>query len=422
MADERTWISNLPDPNPLDGTEELPMDQNGTTRKITSQEIANLSPGGPGFWNSTGSGGNIRSNNTGNIGIGTEPDTILEAKVHLGSNVDAGENPDTLLGMLFENFFQATVGGAQASIPATFKGTQYDVLNDLVLSTQFKIFAIAENFSNGVRKPTALICQSSDSGVVKNVLLIFSDGNVSFGNGITINGFTKLIDGVLPGVMEIRSNPGASHGILFSEGTGYLAPDKSLVKIQPRPGTYGPTTGALDVGGDAGNDVLKAYNSGTTRFGSGTPDPLALIDMKSTGKLFLPSRFTTAQRDSIQWGFLSVAMTAGGAGYVIPPTVNVTGLTLGGLPPRLKAVIAAGSVTGILVEFRGTSIPSTTGLAIVFNNTGTGGTGNPDGSGAVAGAITLNEITIPEGLEGYNLTIHKKQFYNGSAWETVTSS
>ena len=28
----------------------------------------------------------------------------------------------------------------------------------------------------------------------------------------------------------------------------------------------------------------------------------------------------------------------------------------------------------------------------------------------------------PEGLEVYDLTLHKKCFYNGNAWETITSA
>ncbi len=31
-------------------------------------------------------------------------------------------------------------------------------------------------------------------------------------------------------------------------------------------------------------------------------------------------------------------------------------------------------------------------------------------------------VNPPEGLEIYNLTTHKKNFYNGSAWEQVTSA
>lgn len=156
--------------------------------------------------------------------------------------------------------------------------------------------------------------------------------------------------------------------------------------------------GAAPVVTVASRDGMSISNS--TSNPSGNPvNTSSMLDVRTTNKGVLLARLTTTQRDAIQIGIQTINVTSGGTGYTSAPSVTIGTTTGNG--GGATAVISGGSVVSVTVTNNGAYSSAPT---ITFSGGG--------GSGAAATAV----VGWPEGLEFYNLTLHQKQYWNGTAW------
>jgi hypothetical protein len=105
----------------------------------------------------------------------------------------------------------------------------------------------------------------------------------------------------------------------------------------------------------------------------------------------------------------SVTITNGGSGYTTAPTVsfslNASPIYAGSISHASgTATISGGAVTGVTITDAG-----------YYNSPPTISFSGGGGTGAAATAV-ITQRPLPEGLEIYNLTLHQKQYWNGTTW------
>ncbi len=113
----------------------------------------------------------------------------------------------------------------------------------------------------------------------------------------------------------------------------------------------------------------------------------------------------------------SINITNGGSGYVVPPQISFGQDDSGQLPsilPQAYAVIKDGAVTDIVIYNGGSGYNYQLVPTVVFDNTGTGPSGGPDGGGAAATAIRINR---GDGTKGMTNKQYRNQYLypNGSS-------
>lgn len=294
---------------------------------------------------------------------------------------------------------------------ATSRSAGFSVMNIPVVTGSALVSA--NPFSN-------LVFASDNTGAAINTLTLGSDGTVTTGNGVIFSyGDSRITSG---STMRYVGNSTSLKHEFFST-TGALAAAGRHMWIYQGSSTSGAGAMSLDVWGDGNIPLLTAFTNGTTRLGTGAPNQFAQLDMISTGRGLLLPRMDDLQRDGIPQGIATIPVSAGGSGYVTPPTVVIPTPVGGGLQARAHAVLTGDAVTSIVVDFRGSNY--TVAPTITLNNTGTGGLG-PDGSGATIGTVTVDVLTIPTGLMIFNTDEDGGnggiQFYNGGGiWKTLAT-
>lgn len=369
----------------------------------------------------------IGASTTNSIAIGTLSASTSKLDI---ANTNLGQISSSNSGINLKNLTLATaLSQSQSSPPIEFSANQWDAFNGVNAPTKFKIYTKSAPFGistipgpgSAGTNTTFLSFESSDTGSLKVPLLLNSIGDVYFGNGIAMTG-TRFLRAT--STISYVANTSIATQHLFANQIQGLDPGIAIVKMSSGGSTSGLYSKVLETVGDLSVNVLNAYALGNVSIGPNfTPSVLAQLDVNSVGRGFLPPRLNNLQQDGIPQGLLSIAVTNGGSGYNIAPGVIIPASPGGGLQARAYSVLGTGGtanqVVSIVVDFRGSAYPSVP--AISFNNVGTGGIGNPDGTGAAATA-TVNTIATPEGLMIYNTVIKKMRFYNGTAWETITSS
>lgn len=154
-------------------------------------------------------------------------------------------------------------------------------------------------------------------------------------------------------------------------------------------------------------NAVTIYGDTSLSVGSTTQQLGSAFTVNSGAKGAIPApRMTTAQRDNnIQKSVTTITITNGGSGYTVPPTVTLSaGITNANAAPTATATatISGGIVTAITVTNGGAYLAVPT---VSFS-------GGGGGSGAAATAA----INPAEGIEIYNLTLHQKQYFNGTSW------
>lgn len=173
--------------------------------------------------------------------------------------------------------------------------------------------------------------------------------------------------------------------------------------------TTGGSNSALLYGrGNALQPLIYLGNEGNAGFGTTTPSATAAMDITSSmGGLLIP-RMSTAVRDGLGDWVGSVSLSNGGSGYTSAPSVSISGVI--GKQPRITATVSGGAVTALTIDYRGTGVPISG--ALVFNNTGTGGTG-------AAGTFTQsagNTIAQWQMIINTDSTSCPIEVWNGSSW------
>lgn len=336
----------------------------------------------------------------------------------------------TTSGISLINNSPATSLSTEKSSPAIyFKGSSWDLFGTSV-DTNFKIYNKSTAFGTGLLAGTqksSLKFSSTDTGVERVPLTLNSNGDVIMGNGVTfLYGDSRM---TAPTTMRYNSVSRQLKQEFFNS-VGPLLANGTHMWIYNDAGTSGAGANTLKVWGDANLNLMTCFTDGNTTFGSilEAHDPFAVIQMDSKGRGLKLPRLTTLQRDNMGIGIVSVDPGLGGSGYLIPPSVNVPAPTGGGLKARVTAVlgsgVTAGQVISYTVDFRGTNYPSAPTLTL--DNTGTGGVGNPDGSGATIGTVTVNTIAPTQALVIYNTEADSGnggiQFLNGAGvWKTLAT-
>lgn len=156
----------------------------------------------------------------------------------------------------------------------------------------------------------------------------------------------------------------------------------------------------------------NAQHSGVVIFADGSikmaiddvvQNPDVALDMGSLSKAFLMPRLTSTQRNALGGIRITDFDPATTAGYTTATVVFTGG---GGSGAVGSATIVAGKITAITITNPGTGYISAPAISVTGD-----GTGQP----AVA-AIT----TLTEGMEIYNLTTHKKNWFNGTEWREAS--
>lgn len=361
---------------------------------------------------------------TNSISVGTSSAPTSKLDI---VNTSLGGAPATLTGLLLKNATIATISSiAQSSPPIEFRGNAWDAFNGVNYPTKFAITNIAASFGvspspgpGSAGTPVSyLYFQSNDTGSTKTPLILSSQGDVTCGNGITFNGTRQV---TANGEISYFANTGGTTQHRFANPTNALTSGSAVVRIESGGSTAASYAKSLEVIGDINTAIFSAFSLGNAAIGPDTaPSKLAQLDINSLGRGLLMPRMTTTQRDGIPKGIVSIAVTGGGSGYLTAPGVTIPAPIGGGLQARAHAVVSGGTVTSVVVDFRGSNYP--TAPSITFNNTGTGFPG-PDGSGAAATA-TVDVLTIPLGLMIFNTDSDSgngaPQYYNGaSVWKTL---
>lgn len=358
------------------------------------------------------------------LGALTAPTHRLHIKDSVGN---AGSGVLAARGIMLENTVTPVFGTSQYAPPITFKSNQLYGFDNSINPINFTIAAVAGNYgSPGVeatRPATQLRFYSTDFGSTQTPLTLYSDGDVMLANGINFpnDGDSRINSG---GTTRHTSNSTTLKQEFFN-AVGPLQANGTHMWIYQGNATGGALSSALKVWGDANINLMTNYANGTTMFGlPETLDPFAQIQMCSKGRGLKLPIINDDQRDGIPQGVASIPLGLGGSGYVIPPAVVIQSPVGGGLPARAHATVSGGQVTGIILDFRGSNYP--TPPVVTFDNTGTGGIGNPDGSGATIGTVTVDTLPMTEALVIYNPDADGGdggiQFYNGAGvWKTLAT-
>lgn len=198
-----------------------------------------------------------------------------------------------------------------------------------------------------------------------------------------------------PGIAWI----GADHRFIIGldgDLVGFRLEDNSVTGIRLK---HKLTTGQVVIEGSSTNGVDASIN------------PSAQLAIKSTTRGFVPPVMTGTQRDAIPVGLISSAtITNAGTGYT-DGNYNAVPLTGGdGTGAISNVVISGGVLTSILIINMGTGYNQ--GDVVSVNSGDVGGTGS-----GIQITLGIHEL----GMMVYNSTTNKINFYNGSAWEAVTS-
>ena len=240
-----------------------------------------------------------------------------------------------------------------------------------------------------------------------------NDGSVNI-NNITLNP-GRTIGG--PGTLHFIGNTPTGTNWRFANAVQGLSSNIALVTNETGGSFSGSYSKSHEWFGDYGQKVMAIYSEGFVSIGPNTtPSKMAELDVNSIGRGLLVPRMTTTQRNGIGRRLATVPVTNGGSGYNIAPIL--TAQNTGGLIAKLHANISGGSVTSITVDQGGSLYNSAPTINI--NNVGTGGIGNPDGSGLVLGTPTVATDTVPTGLLIYNTTANEFQYYDGSTWASLS--
>jgi hypothetical protein len=199
-----------------------------------------------------------------------------------------------------------------------------------------------------------------------------------------------------PGIAWI----GADHRFIIGldgDLVGLRLEDNSVTGIRFK---HKLTTGQVVIEGSSTNGIDASIN------------PSAQLAVKSTTRGFIPPIMTETQRDAIPVGLISTAtITNAGTGYT-NGNYNAVPLTGGnGTGAMSNVVISGGVLTSILIINMGTGYNQ--GDVVSVNSGDVGGTGS-----GIQITISIHEL----GMMIYNSTTNKINFYNGSAWEAVTSA
>lgn len=387
------------------------------------QGVINVYNNANNFW--TNSGSDIYNTNTGNV--------IIPTKLTVGKNVTPTSKldlyddtvtatPTATQGLTLVNSSLSTALSTAKSSPGVyFKGNAWDGFNTINTATNFKIYNQARTFGNisaaGV-KYSSLVFESDDTGVLHTPLTLMSTNDVIFGNGLSMIGSVpglKLLFGGTLGSNEYRSAAGTAHAHLFATDGNSIQNGKAVVKIQPRQNINPLGSLGVLVSGDYDQNILSTLNLGSVGIGTITPSPYASLDTVSTGRGVRVPGLTTEQRDQITTGVISITVDNGGSNYTLVPTVNIAASSVGGLQARARAVLTAGVVTSVIVEFRGSGYLSVP--AVTFTNQ----ISDITGSGAAATAVVGTDA-IPEGLIIYNTDNKSIEYNNSTNWESLNSS
>lgn len=385
------------------------------------QGVINVYNNANNFW--TNSGSDIYNTNTGNV--------IIPTKLTVGKNVTPTSKldlyddtvtatPTATQGLTLVNSSLSTALSTAKSSPGVyFKGNAWDGFNTINTATNFKIYNQARTFGNisaaGV-KFSSLIFESNDTGTLYTPLTLTSAGDVIFGNGLSmVKSSPKLLWGGTLGSNEYRSAAGTAHAHLFSTDGNSIQNGKAVVKIQPRQNINPLGSLGVLVSGDYDQNILSTLNLGSVGIGTITPSPYTSLDVVSVGRGVRIPSLTTNQRDQITTGVVSITVDNGGSNYTLVPTVNIAASSVGGLQAKARAILTAGVVTSIVVEFRGSGYLSVP--AVTFTNQ----ISDITGSGAAATAVVGTDA-IPEGLIIYNTDNKSIEYNNSTNWESLNSS
>lgn len=163
-------------------------------------------------------------------------------------------------------------------------------------------------------------------------------------------------------------------------------------------------------------DVLNIFPStGSVQLqnkGTFTEETSARLNVSSTNQGSLVPRMTTTQRTNILGSMLAFIQAGGGTSYGNGTYTNVA-LTGGvGSGATINFVVTGGVIGSVVFNNRGTGYASSTsGMGV--NNSDVGGTGS-------GFSITCTAVaTLAEGLEVYDLTLHKKYIWDGTTWNAL---
>lgn len=331
----------------------------------------------------------------GRFGVGV---LLPTSKIHL---VTSGLNTtqSATAGLLLENQTAATSGQQQISPAVVMKVSSW---NTSAVAAQPALFQF---YAQGV----------STSAVTGNLLLQFGGNGATPGTIGTWNfGGNYTAIGTLNSSATSGPNTFAGYLFLSNTTTGrFIWFDGGGATIRSVFGSQN-TTGDLDF---RVNDATSlSAGSSALRIGNGTGNILintttvaadAALNINGAGnKGVLLPRLTTTQRDSINLVISSFTVVNGGTGYTGSPTVTPVKV-FGDIPAVVGSVSKSGNVITSVAVTSGGSYSATPTVNV------TGGSG----SGAV---ITANMTqTLTEGLEIYNTTLHKKQYWDGTSWVTL---
>ena len=318
MAD--TTITDLPNAATLDGTERVPIDQNGVTKDCSTQQIANLAP-------SVAPLAHKASHATGGSDALTPAD-IGAATAAQGAKADTAVQP-------------AQLGGAAALNVGTTAGT-VAAGDDSRITGALQASTAATTYQPLDSDLTAIAALSTTS--FGRSLLTQADAaaaRTTLGAG-TGNGTVTAVTGTAP----IVSSGGATPAISISAATTSAAGSMSAADKTKLDGiAAGATANATDAqlrdrsthtGTQAGNTITGAYTA------AGLTLSTSRLLGRSTAGSGAAEEIQIGANLSLSAGVLSASVTGGGGGTVTSVGLSLPGMfSVSGSPVTTAGTLAA---------------------------------------------------------------------------------
>lgn len=298
----------------------------------------------------------------------------------------------------------------------------------------FDLFGTANTWGAGQTIGTA-------SGAASKTGLSFTDGGNTYFNSGT-SGFSITESAIKIGYasgtdtyptdaqanLNIISTPSSTNLFHFSTGTGtggnigYSFYDyKGQFGINfSDPSGYTPALVAMGgdnlIIGSAADEkstvtsVIKLFTNTTNNVVIGqspVDNPVAILKLQSTKRGFLPPVMTQTQRDSL--GVVTSILGVTGDNYTVAPTITLTGG--GGTGATATCSVSFGFLAYTITN-GGTGY--TSAPTVVF----TGGTT----TGTPASATAVISLKNSNGLVVFNSTANTLNYYDGSSWQSLTTS
>lgn len=244
-------------------------------------------------------------------------------------------------------------------------------------------------------------------GINGTVLTLNADKTVAVGNGMAFPGGTPFAMSGGGSTIQIQSTNNSTARVSIPTLGAPLQANAVSLLVPLGGGENGSNSAGGYFTGSAGLPLLRIDAGQHLGIGTITPDVNSSGDI-GTQLPWLNPRMSTAVRDGLGNWVQTVLVTNGGSGYLTVPTVSIVGVI--GRQPRFSVTISGGQVISITINYPGTGIPASG--ALVFNNTGTGGTG-------ATGTFTRstgNPIPTWGTIINTDSTDCPIETYNGSSW------